>query len=124
MPKRLIHKIKADDILNEAKDAAAKMINIFEYGRTTSILLSNFRYFGLSRGESQTEELDRITAAGIMDNINNAESIRALEAYYRVLEISSGIKADNELKHSALVKDMKLLHLIRIRSKITFLTTL
>jgi len=104
MPKRLIHKIKADDILNEAKDAAAKMINIFEYGKTTSILLSNFRYFGLSRGESQTEELDRITAAGIMDNINNAESIRALEAYYRVLEISSGIKADNEIKHSALVK--------------------
>ena len=104
IPKRLLQKIKADEILTEAKDAAGKMMRIFEYGRTASMLLNNFRYFGLSRDESQTEELERITAAGIMSDIKNADSTRAMEAYYRVQEISSGMKADNEIKHSALKK--------------------
>jgi len=104
IPKRLVQKIKADEIMLEAKEAAGKMIKIFEYGKTASLLLNNFRYFGLSRDETQSTELDRITFAGIMKNVNNADSSRALEAYYRVLEISSGIKADNEIKYSALLK--------------------
>lgn len=95
IPKKMIQKAKSEELMQEVYDAAEKMINIFEYSKTAGLLLNNFRYYGLSRNEKQTEGLDKITSAGLLQSPENAKSIRALEAYHRVKEIYYGIKADS-----------------------------
>lgn len=104
IPKKLIQVQKADEIMNEASEASGKMMKIFEYGKTSSLLLNNFRYYGLSRDKEQSLVLDRILKENLPDTENEIQSNRALEGYWRVIEILSGIKGDNEKRYEALLK--------------------
>lgn len=103
IPKEMIHKQKSDEIMKEVKKAAKKITEVFEYSRLAGTLLNNYRYFGLTRDSAQTAILDKLSSGGIMSSPEKPQSIRALEAYYRVKEISSGIKADSEATYEALL---------------------
>lgn len=103
VPKEIIHRLKSDEIMREVKAAAKKTIEVFEYSKIAGTLLNSYRYYGLTRGSGHTAVLDKLSTKGIMSTPEKAQSIRALEAYYRVKEISSGIKADSEATYEALL---------------------
>mgnify|MGYP001203976434 CR=1 FL=1 len=103
IPKETIHRLKSDEIMNEVKTAAKKITEVFEYSRLAGSLLNNYRYYGLTRDPGRTAVLDKLSSEGIMSSPEKPGSIRALEAYYRVKEISSGIKADSEATYEALM---------------------
>jgi len=103
IPKETIHKLKSDEIMREVKTTAKKIIEVFEYSKIAGTLLNSYRHYGLTRGSVQTAILDKLSTKGIMSTPEKAQSIRALEAYYRVKEISSGIKADSEATYEALL---------------------
>ena len=103
IPKEIIHKQKSEEIMNEVKTAAKKIIEVFEYSNIAGTLLNNYRHYGLTRGSEHTALLDSLSTGGIMSSPGKPRSKRALEAYYRVKEISSGIKADSEETYKALL---------------------
>jgi hypothetical protein len=103
VPKEIIHKLKSDEIMREVKAATKKFTEVFEYSRIAGMLLNNYRYYGLTRESEHTAALDKLSTKGIMSSPDKAQSTRALEAYYRVKEISSGIKADSEGSYEALL---------------------
>ncbi|MFI5211918.1 MAG: hypothetical protein ACHQIH_03475 [Ignavibacteria bacterium] len=104
IPKEEIQKNKINEIFSEAKGAAESVLNLFEYSRLAGNLLNKFRYFGLNRDESHSRVIDEITGTDIMSSPSKAKSIRALEAYYRVRELSAIAKADNEMAYDSLLK--------------------
>lgn len=107
IPKEMIHKQKSDEIMKEVKTAAKKTIEFFKYSSLAGTLLNNYRHYGLTRGSEHTAMLDSLSSEGIMSSPEKPQSCRAKEAFYRVKEISSGIKADSEATYSALVNRYK-----------------
>lgn len=108
IPKEMIHRLKSEEIITEVKTAAKKITEVFEYSTLAGNLLNNYRYYGLTRDPGHTAALDKLSSEGIMSSPEKAGSIRALEAYYRVKEISSGIKADSEATYRALMNRYKI----------------
>ncbi len=104
IPKDEIQKNKTEEIYSEVKDANDKVLNLFEYSRLAGNILNKFRYFGLNRDESHSRKIDEISGIDIMSSPRKAKSIRALEAYYRVKELSAIAKADNEGAYESLLK--------------------
>lgn len=103
IPKEMIRKQKSMEIILEVKAATEKITEIFEYSKIAGTLLNNYRYYGLTRESGHTAELERMSSEGIMRSPAIPRSSRALEAYYRVKEISSGIKAEREARYAALM---------------------
>ncbi len=107
IPKEIIHKQKSREIMQEVNAATGKITEVFEYSRLAGTLLNNYRYYGLTRDSGHTAALEQISTEGIMSSTVKPGSERALEAYYRVKEISSGIKAESEAKYEALLNRYK-----------------
>ena len=108
IPKEDIQTLKSRNLFNEAIDANGKIRNLFEYSNLISELLNNYRKYGLNREESHKKFIDTFTETDIMSSPIKAKSIRALEAFYRVKEISSTIKADNEAIYEALIERFRI----------------
>lgn len=102
IPKTEILTSKSELIFEEVISATEKIVNIFEYSKLSGKLLNCYRFYGLNRGESHSKIIDDISGAEIMSSPLKAKSSRALEAYYRVKELSANIKADNATAYEAL----------------------
>ncbi len=103
IPKDEIRTDKSESIFNEVVTANEKIKNLFEYSRLAAELLNSYRNYGLNRDEAHSKKIDIITAQEIMSSPEKAKSIRALEAYYRVKELSANVKADNTAMHEFLM---------------------
>jgi hypothetical protein len=102
-PKEEIRTVKSNTIYNEAIACTEKIKNTFEYSRIAGLLLNNFRTYGTSREIKQVENVNTIVDESVI-SIENAQSERAKEIYYWIMEISYNIKADYGKMFDALEK--------------------
>lgn len=104
IPKEEIQTKKSELIYNEAKEAADTILNMFEYSRLAGDLLSNFRSTGLNRADTHRESIENLSGIEVMKAPEKAKSIRALDSYYRVKELSASANADNMEAYNYLLK--------------------
>jgi len=101
-------KEKINSLHNEFSETAEKMKNVFEYSRISGLLLNSFRKFGLTRGESQKNAIEDIIANPLMEGTDKAQSIKALEGYYRVKELAAFATGDYESSYHAQLKRLEI----------------
>lgn len=104
IPKEEIQTQKSEEIFSEVKETAAKIVNMFEYSRLAGNLLNNYRSIGLNRTDIHRESIENLSGIEIMDTPDNAKSMRALDSFYRVKELSATAKANNTEAYNYLQK--------------------